>query len=106
MAAPFNAHHEWSRRLEDEFFAQGDKERELGMSITPLMDRQKPGVMEPTNQITFANVVVIPMLEAWAEVAGEGSRSLLQQARDNQQQWQRVAHSEAARSLSGMNQEV
>ena len=30
--------------LEEEMFLQGDKERELGISISPLCDRTKVGV--------------------------------------------------------------
>ena len=34
----------WVALLEEEMFLQGDKERELGISISPLCDRTKVGV--------------------------------------------------------------
>ena len=34
----------WLGVLEEEFFNQGDKERELGIPISPLFDRAKQGV--------------------------------------------------------------
>ena len=36
---PFNIAMKWSERIIKEFFAQGDKERELGFPITMLCDR-------------------------------------------------------------------
>ena len=44
LAADRPVHCEWVNRLEDEFFQQGDKEREAGLPISPLMDRSKDGV--------------------------------------------------------------
>lgn len=34
----------WLGVLEEEFFRQGDKEREAGLPISPLFDRAKQGV--------------------------------------------------------------
>ena len=34
----------WLQGLEEEFFAQGDFEAELGLPITPFMDRAMPGI--------------------------------------------------------------
>ncbi len=34
----------WLERLEEEFFLQGDKERDAGLPISPLFDRTKQGV--------------------------------------------------------------
>ena len=34
----------WLQSLEEEFFAQGDFEADLGLPITPFMDRALPGI--------------------------------------------------------------
>ena len=34
----------WLQGLEEEFFAQGDYEADLGLPITPFMDRALPGI--------------------------------------------------------------
>ncbi|KAL3147885.1 putative 3',5'-cyclic phosphodiesterase pde-3, variant 2 [Trebouxia sp. C0010 RCD-2024] len=45
LAADVATHKRWAYQLEEEFFRQGDKERELGMPISPLMDRAHQGGM-------------------------------------------------------------
>lgn len=87
MAAPFEQHSTWSQRLENEFFAQGDKESEMGLAISPLMDRNKPGVMYPANQMSFCDVIVLPLFEAWAQFAPTGGDQVLKQARANRYIW-------------------
>lgn len=41
-AAARPVHQEWTRRLETEFYMQGDREREVGLPVSPLMDRHNP----------------------------------------------------------------
>jgi len=40
-------HTEWVYRLEEEFFQQGDAEKQLEMNVSPLMDRNQPGYENP-----------------------------------------------------------
>jgi len=91
MSAPFDIHTEWSRKLEKEFFAQGDMEKQLRLEISPLMDRDKPGALHPENQVTFADVIVIPMLESWAAFAPQSGRFLLAQVMDNRAVWRNTS---------------
>lgn len=89
MTTHFDIHYKWSQRLEDEFFEQGDKERTLGLEISPLMNREKPGVMDANNQKTFCNIIVMPMLEAWQAIAPHSARRLLKEAHNNRMKWEK-----------------
>jgi cAMP-specific phosphodiesterase 4/calcium/calmodulin-dependent 3',5'-cyclic nucleotide phosphodiesterase len=56
----WSSHLRWVRRLEEEFFAQGDKERDMhAPEISFLMDRKKPGASE--TQVGFFDFVVLPL---------------------------------------------
>mmetsp|Transcript_34698 Transcript_34698/g.79520 ORF Transcript_34698/g.79520 Transcript_34698/m.79520 type:complete len:541 (+) Transcript_34698:66-1688(+) len=58
---PFHLHTEWSKRVTEEFFAQGDRELELGFQPVPLMDRKKASSLAK-GQVGFLNFVVVPTL--------------------------------------------
>ena len=51
-------------RLQQEFFAQGDKEKEAGLVISPLCDRTKPGIT--SSQVDFIEFVAIKQFELLA----------------------------------------
>lgn len=56
LALPRALHCTWVERLQNEFFAQGDREREAGMSISPLMDRNKSGTVA-SSQVTTCHII-------------------------------------------------
>ena len=41
LALPTRVHKVWVDRLQQEFFLQGDREREAGLPVSALMDRHK-----------------------------------------------------------------
>ncbi|XP_050714060.1 dual specificity calcium/calmodulin-dependent 3',5'-cyclic nucleotide phosphodiesterase 1A-like isoform X3 [Eriocheir sinensis] len=53
-------HERWTTQLLEEFFRQGDKERELGLPYSPLCDRNNTLVAE--SQIGFIDFIVDPSL--------------------------------------------
>lgn len=53
LALPIDLHRQWVGRLQDEFFLLGDRERELGLAISPLMDRNKASTIS-NSQVTVA----------------------------------------------------
>lgn len=55
----------WGAKIADEFYMQGDRERNFGLPCSPFMDRQQPAMAR--GQISFMNFVVIPMFESISE---------------------------------------
>lgn len=51
-----------SNLIEEEFFRQGDCERELGLPISPMMDRQKDNLLK--GQVGFIDFVVAPLFQS------------------------------------------
>eukprot|EP01102_Stenamoeba_stenopodia_P011784 TRINITY_DN3640_c0_g1_i2.p1 TRINITY_DN3640_c0_g1~~TRINITY_DN3640_c0_g1_i2.p1 ORF type:complete len:378 (+),score=56.78 TRINITY_DN3640_c0_g1_i2:87-1220(+) len=53
----------WSQNVAEEFFRQGDKERELQMPISAFMDRNTSSPAK--SQLGFIDFIVTPTWEAW-----------------------------------------
>eukprot|EP00937_MAST-01D_sp_MAST-1D-sp2_P007205 g7205.t1 len=74
----------WSDRVMDEFFAQGDKERERGMQVSPMFDRESVNKFQM--QVNFIEFVVAPLYGALVNLCPSLYR-LGQQMKDNRQLW-------------------
>ncbi|KAJ3147440.1 High affinity cAMP-specific and IBMX-insensitive 3',5'-cyclic phosphodiesterase 8B [Geranomyces michiganensis] len=53
----------WTDAVMEEFFMQGDKEKELGLPVSQFMDRTNTNV--PKCQIGFIDFLVAPLYDAW-----------------------------------------
>lgn len=62
---PNDIYMRWGAKISDEFYMQGDREKNHGLSISPFMDRSQPGMAK--SQISFMNFVVVPMFESISE---------------------------------------
>lgn len=58
-------HLEWTHRIIEEFFQQGDLEKSKGLPVSPFMDRETPHVARA--QVGFINFLVKPMFETFME---------------------------------------
>ncbi|XP_072937105.1 dual specificity calcium/calmodulin-dependent 3',5'-cyclic nucleotide phosphodiesterase 1 isoform X2 [Epargyreus clarus] len=65
-AKRWDLHHRWTMSLLDEFFLQGDKERDLGLPFSPLCDRNNTLVAE--SQIGFIDFIVEPSMAVCADM--------------------------------------
>jgi len=88
LALGWGSHLRWTSRLEKEFFAQGDKEKQLGWeSISFLMDRDKPGASQ--NQLGFFNFVVSPLFRLLGQ-AFPRAGPMVSAVEANHQRWSEV----------------
>ncbi|RHY91394.1 hypothetical protein DYB37_005336 [Aphanomyces astaci] len=75
----------WTDRVVDEFFGQGDKEKTLGLVVSPFMDRTTLALKKM--QLGFADFVVSPLFHVWSnisdQVQADGYSTLL----DNREWW-------------------
>lgn len=62
---PWDVSFKWTEWLYEEFFAQGDKERELGLPISDLMDRTTINIAK--SSIGFIDVIVEPAYVSFAK---------------------------------------
>ena len=55
----WSLHQEWTARCMEEFFSQGDREKEMGLDVSPLCDRNTTTV--PQSQIGFIDYIIVPL---------------------------------------------
>lgn len=78
---PLPIYLEWTDRVMSEFFDQGDRERELGMPISPMCDRLKPNI--PRSQIGFMDFIVQPIYDAYVQLNREIESTCLNHIKSN-----------------------
>ena len=84
-------HLEWSSRICEEFYLQGDKERMKGMKISPLCDRNVPKSSYPSGQIGFINFVSRPIFTLLNELTfnvSEDNKPWLKNLKSNTMYWE------------------
>jgi len=76
---------EWACRVMEEFFRQGEREAELGMPVSPFMDRDKTDIAKC--QCGFISILIKPFFEEWAAFLGTEHRHIFTNVEDNIKVW-------------------
>jgi 3'5'-cyclic nucleotide phosphodiesterase len=84
-ARPAEVAAKWSTRVLAEFFAQGDREREAGTTVSPMCDRNTTS--RATSQINFVEFVVAPLFSLFVRIFPDAGE-LLENASATRQYWQ------------------
>ncbi|GLI60869.1 hypothetical protein VaNZ11_003086, partial [Volvox africanus] len=87
LAEELDVHKRWLSALEEEFFLQGDEERQRGLPISPLFDREKQGVSK--SQVGFFEFVALPLAHALTSVF-PGVQPMMDCLVSNYRHWRRV----------------
>jgi len=88
LATPWTEHCKWVDRLEQEFFEQGDQEKDLGFEeISFLMDREVSGVSQ--NQSGFFDFVASPLFHTLVK-AFPNAQPMLCAVEANSDRWLKI----------------
>ncbi|XP_046859898.1 calcium/calmodulin-dependent 3',5'-cyclic nucleotide phosphodiesterase 1A-like isoform X2 [Xenia sp. Carnegie-2017] len=90
-AKEWSVHKKWADRVMEEFFEQGDIEKNLGLPLSPLCDRKTTVI--PESQVSFINIILAPSLDLCGDVL------------DRLRQFRGMKLSESNRTLSNKIQE-
>ncbi|ESO06780.1 hypothetical protein HELRODRAFT_77130 [Helobdella robusta] len=63
---PLNLYLQWTDRIMEEFFRQGDLEKSLNLEVSPLCDRENSNICK--SQMGFIDYVVHPLWEIWSRL--------------------------------------
>jgi calcium/calmodulin-dependent 3',5'-cyclic nucleotide phosphodiesterase len=83
---PLAVAQQWSARCLEEFFAQGDMERKLGLPISPMCNRQDTDL--PTSQLGFIDFIVQPTFQALAMLLPRAKQVCLPELARNKEAWE------------------
>nr|DBA30050.1 TPA: hypothetical protein GDO54_006079 [Pyxicephalus adspersus] len=83
---PLELYRQWTDRILEEFFRQGDKERERGMEISPMCDKHTASVEK--SQVGFIDYIVHPLWETWADLVHPDAQDILDTLEDNRDWYQ------------------
>ncbi|OQR98034.1 calcium/calmodulin-dependent 3',5'-cyclic nucleotide phosphodiesterase [Achlya hypogyna] len=82
-------HARWSELIIEEFFLQGDEEKELGMEISPFMNRALENSAK--NQLGFFEFIILPFFDVVAEIVfTPGFKPILDQVHINYNLWKKA----------------
>lgn len=92
---PWDISKKWSQKVCEEFFRQGDFERQLNLPVTSLCDRQSTSV--PKIQSGFFKFVVTPLMDEWHRfLKTDLSYKMMRHLKYNQNQWEGRLQAEIA----------
>jgi len=83
---PLELYRQWCNRIMEEFFQQGDREREGGLDISPMCDRFNATIEK--SQVGFIDYIVHPLWETWADLVHPDAQDILDALEDNRDWYQ------------------
>eukprot|EP00727_Mastigamoeba_balamuthi_P011432 m51a1_g6911 putative camp phosphodiesterase a (970) ;mRNA; r:118221-121781 len=84
-ARPWSLCKVWCNCVTEEFFQQGDREKKLGLPVSPFMDRATTD--KPKLQAAFIQYFVAPVFELVAQVVPTAQDTIGKHLRENAKEW-------------------
>ncbi|XP_050312092.1 cAMP-specific 3',5'-cyclic phosphodiesterase 4A-like isoform X2 [Anthonomus grandis grandis] len=92
---PWDISHKWSLKVCDEFFRQGEFERQLGLPVTSICDQQSTSVAKI--QVGFFRFVVTPLFSEWHRfMHSDLSTHMIETLETNRKRWEDQERTEQA----------
>ncbi|KAJ1529111.1 hypothetical protein HK096_009206, partial [Nowakowskiella sp. JEL0078] len=89
---------QWTRQIQEEFLRQGDMEKNLGIPVSPFMDRDN--INMPNCQCGFIDFVVSPLFEAYSKFVE--SPDILFDLQRNREHWGLLRNTTVALPLTSV----
>lgn len=83
---PLALYRRWVDLLMEEFFQQGDREREQNLDISPMCDRHSATIEK--SQVGFIDYIVHPLWETWADLVHPDAQDILDTLEENRDWYQ------------------
>jgi cGMP-dependent 3',5'-cyclic phosphodiesterase len=93
MTKSFEDTRKVANKVYQEFFAQGDEEKKLGLPYSSeIMDRSKMNQV-PRMQVEFLKHIVVPAFETLYDFLGESISPWIESLDENLRKWQQLENS-------------
>eukprot|EP00899_Mesostigma_viride_P003718 jgi/Mesvir1/13347/Mv16861-RA.1 len=89
-AKKLDIHKKWTDAITEEFYLQGDKEREAGFKVSPFMDRENNNLAK--SQLGFFSFIALPLFQAWVANFPD-SQPILEEMTANVKYWESLRDS-------------
>ena len=100
---PLELYNNWVDRIMEEFFQQGDRERESGLDISPMCDRYNATIEK--SQVGFIDYIVHPLWETWADLVHPDAQEILDALENNRDWYQAQLPSSPSSSSNELKEE-
>ncbi|XP_042883288.1 cAMP-specific 3',5'-cyclic phosphodiesterase 4C-like isoform X1 [Penaeus japonicus] len=100
---PLELYRHWVSSIMEEFFQQGDREREQGMDISPMCDRHSATIEK--SQVGFIDYIVHPLWETWADLVHPDAQDILDTLEENRDWYQRMIPISPSSSSNDLKEE-
>ncbi|KAJ8383318.1 hypothetical protein AAFF_G00221780 [Aldrovandia affinis] len=100
---PLELYRQWTDRIMEEFFTQGDRERDRGMEISPMCDKHNASIEK--TQVGFIDYIVHPLWETWADLVHPDAQDILDTLEDNREWYQSMIPHSPITSPDGRDRE-
>jgi len=92
---PWHVHRQWSSLVTEEFFQQGDREKALGLPVSPFSDRDDHNL--PKSQCGFISFMIQPLFDEFVSFVANSAVSLPLRYMDrNKDRWERIRDGKAS----------